>query len=1059
MMTPTPVGPDRDREHGSALIVTISMLVLLTVATLAFFTRATANRTIENSRTNKLLADQLVATGADHVAGLILGEIATGSTATTNNGIVIYRPTTANSAVPQRVLAAGVGGTDTNFANLVRQTTNGAHNTAAPAQNGRVVGSARWNAPFLLGVGGFANTNQLPTWIYVNRDGTTTNQPSTNAIGRFAANVYDVGGLLDANVVGYPSSVATGSTNQAILKGSVAGADLGLIPGVTDADAFVRWRNANTASSAINYVTGVTNAAATGFLRPASGDHRLQSRQDLITAARNGTGGLTTTALPYLTTFSRAVNAPTWAPTTPAGSSINYAAQADALASTNRFLPNVRVTGSFARADGTTARPGEPLVKHRFPLSRLAGVGSSGVNPSGTTMNGGALVAATAATVQRDFGLVWDSGSRRWTYAGHSGNTAQGGIKTLAQVAAENREPNFFELLKAAVLRGSLGKAVADNGLACSIPDSNVDLQILKMGANLIDQADADDAPTSIAPLLGRSANELVLGIENHPYIYMISQTHFRRRDAGFDYNPANTNNPQPWMTAYAQMQVWNPHLNATTNGLTYRIRALQGETLVRAEQLRPPPTQMIEGLPVDQTGRVIEFVGSQTNFSRPVLLTTTNVTGSTSTENRPPGTSIVGFHLGNVRVDNNLDNDSNPTNDHRAAFTTVNVGVSYQLEFSNATVWTPVQRLYPVRASMGFVMTDNPMWSNAERVYGPTQDNAMGLLWPRTDPRCQRFGCYGTGASDRLNNTTMRPSALGAGAQQHSWGNGPAGNDFRNNQGWSVDYDFSTSAAIPAKWVFNHGQRDVGFTPDDFSDNRTNSPSRVRDPDGVLRPADGNRRVNIPGTNSLARPIILNRPFRSVGEMGYALRDDPWKTLDFASADSADAALLDIFSVTEGPIGGLTAGSLDLNTRQQPVLRAVLAGALKNETDSTTTLTTTEVQNIASAVTNATRGTPLLNRAELVTRIVTAGTNSFSPDDAEIKTRRESIVRALADAGQTRTWNLMFDVVAQTGRFPGAATGAGDFVVEGETRQWVHLAIDRYSGQVVARNTESVNE
>jgi hypothetical protein len=248
--------------------------------------------------------------------------------------------------------------------------------------------------------------------------------------------------------------------------------------------------------------------------------------------------------------------------------------------------------------------------------------------------------------------------------------------------------------------------------------------------------------------------------------------------------------------------------------------------------------------------------------------------------------------------------------------------------------------------------------------------------------------------------------------------------------------------------------------TLDDLSENRMDSPTLIADPDGVVRPADGTRRTNIPGVGSPARPIMLNRPFRSVGEMGYAFRDDPWKTLDFSSDYSADAALLDLFSVTESPVGGVTAGTLDLNTRQQPVVQAVLAGAIKNETNSTTTFTASEVQNIATAVTTATRATPLLNRAELATRIVSAGTNSLATaDDRDIKTRRESIVRALADAGQTRTWNLMFDVVAQSGRFPGTATGAGDFVVEGEARGWAHLAIDRYTGQIVARNMESVNE
>jgi hypothetical protein len=231
-----------------------------------------------------------------------------------------------------------------------------------------------------------------------------------------------------------------------------------------------------------------------------------------------------------------------------------------------------------------------------------------------------------------------------------------------------------------------------------------------------------------------------------------------------------------------------------------------------------------------------------------------------------------------------------------------------------------------------------------------------------------------------------------------------------------------------------------------------------IADPDGVVRPADGTPRTNIPGVGSPARPVMLNRPFRSVGEMGYALRDDPWKTLDFSSAYSADAALLDLFSVAESPVGNVTAGVLNLNTRQQPVLKAVLAGALKNELNASSTLPATEADAIATAMIATTGATPLLNRAELATRIVTTGTTGFTdPNDADIKTRRESIVRALADVSNTRTWNLMLDVIAQAGTLP--PSGTGNFIVRGEKRIWVHLAIDRPTGKIIARTAETCQE
>jgi hypothetical protein len=62
-------------------------------------------------------------------------------------------------------------------------------------------------------------------------------------------------------------------------------------------------------------------------------------------------------------------------------------------------------------------------------------------------------------------------------------------------------------------------------------------------------------------------------------------------------------------------------------------------------------------------------------------------------------------------------------------------------------------------------------------------------------------------------------------------------------------------------------------------------------------------------------------------------------------------------------------------------------------------------------------------------------------------KTQRESIARALGETVQTRTWNLLIDVVAQTGHYKPNAIGLADFIVEGEKRYWLHIAIDRFDG------------
>jgi len=47
--------------------------------------------------------------------------------------------------------------------------------------------------------------------------------------------------------------------------------------------------------------------------------------------------------------------------------------------------------------------------------------------------------------------------------------------------------------------------------------------------------------------------------------------------------------------------------------------------------------------------------------------------------------------------------------------------------------------------------------------------------------------------------------------------------------------------------------------------------------------------------------------------------------------------------------------------------------------------------------------------------------------------------------------WNVLIDVVAQSGSFkPNATSLHNDSVIETEQHYWVHVAIDRFTGQVI---------
>jgi len=317
---------------------------------------------------------------------------------------------------------------------------------------------------------------------------------------------------------------------------------------------------------------------------------------------------------------------------------------------------------------------------------------------------------------------------------------------------------------------------------------------------------------------------------------------------------------------------------------------------------------------------------------------------------------------------------------------------------------------------------------------------------------------------------------------------------------GW---YPKTTGAYWPTAQPFYFGL---------FAENSGSNAQYYSDADGVVRRAMGAYNTGTTVTigkplaiatgsaanytNSIAqsqsRPIILNRPFRSVAELGYVFSGTPWKNLDMFTPESGFTGLLDAFCVNDADTAsGVVAGKVNLNTRQEPVMEAILAGAYVDEmthyasppTWKLSSLAATDATTLATALVNRTKDSsttkgPLRNLAELVGRWtgpVTASSGAidgsqsyhgFSEDLVSgtatinnISRMRESSMRALANCGTTRVWNLMIDVIAQTGRYPSTVTDPAKFIVDGERRYWLHVAIDRATGEVIDQNLEIVRE
>jgi hypothetical protein len=220
------------------------------------------------------------------------------------------------------------------------------------------------------------------------------------------------------------------------------------------------------------------------------------------------------------------------------------------------------------------------------------------------------------------------------------------------------------------------------------------------------------------------------------------------------------------------------------------------------------------------------------------------------------------------------------------------------------------------------------------------------------------------------------------------------------------------------------------------------------------------------------------------VGEFGYGIDSSPdgvtngLPTLDFNPPTFYDAPVLDFFSYNAISSAYPRAGIVNLYTRNAPVLAAILSQTLKTDAAASAIPNPTpiisgtpgpggsdsEARRLAKEIvcetqwiltgsqpagcapapgwsvtqTDLTRG--------IAARLAARATNQVWGPTTSSETRN-SISRALAEMGQTRTWNLFIDVIAQTGKYSPDATNvsqANKFTVEGEKRYWLHIALGR---------------
>ncbi len=598
--------------------------------------------------------------------------------------------------------------------------------------------------------------------------------------------------------------------------------------------------------------------------------------------------------------------------------------------------------------DEVEVRAGEPFVLRRFDLNRLTLLES----PAGN-----------AERIRRFFGLEQTS-PHTWNYV-HSSPADT--IYTLEELrdavesgATPAREANFFELLQAGIMHGSLGRdggirhnqslrslaSAADGQDQVFERDRNPYLHIMQIGANLIDQYDTDHHPTEIE-FNGTS----LYGIENLPYLHRWIYYHGRLAPPREDE-----------MAGWALFEVWNPHQNPTSPGTpgaptqfrivpdgTLRFEAEPGigtvDPITNELSISPLPRIAQEHIfTVESASAHVEFDLDQ-NWNQPTLLV---MDRARSTNPHDPtaedfnGGKVHGIFGGAVPIPAS---DPRPSDGTRHYVRNSNLsdqpvpgkpGVSYFLQYRLGGSW----RTYAVvqRTNTGSHWQN---WRTLESTWNQDRAGDVHLhlfyAFHRADPRIDRFGSlrYNEGDHDPANGhreRTMRPTASGGYILSF------AGNVYDSRSGFHKHHtgDHTRLGHLAFNQPFASSPGGVA-----------NALVSYASPDGVVRRGDSayiNRtsgdfagKMMGPASNAQAmrsRPIVLNRPFRTVAEMGAASRGEPWKSLDFFTADSADAALLEFFCIGHGE--PLISGMVNPNNAPAAVLRALLAEAAKTDPDIT---------------------------------------------------------------------------------------------------------------------------
>ena len=317
------------------------------------------------------------------------------------------------------------------------------------------------------------------------------------------------------------------------------------------------------------------------------------------------------------------------------------------------------------------------------------------------------------------------------------------------------REPNFFELLKAVILNGSVGLGSGNaNSFVASDPKyyisgttpSNLlsaDYEIMQIGANIIDSWDADNVPTFI----NFAGNELA-GVENLPYLNkLVFVAALLPQGSG--------GNVDAWLVP----SLWNPHQNgssatgsvrvALTGNPSYSATFTAGSTIATAGPIATTPAITID---VPANGFIAPTPPKDPNPT-PIAMT-----GAVTSVGPPE--KYYGFHFPFTITTPNATaiNQKNCDTIYPDFGSTVgNIELQVQLSASPAT--------YKTYQTWKIAATGHPLVAQSVKNNGDFQ-NTNKMADPEyiaLDPRTVRFGVWGTDANGQGGGNAKKDASYGA--------------------------------------------------------------------------------------------------------------------------------------------------------------------------------------------------------------------------------------------------------------------------------------------------------